>query len=498
MNSAARRVLFVSSEVTPFSKTGGLADISAALPRALARAGCELRVLTPRYGFISCERFDIRPYERGSMLRAEFRGRPLRYFFSHTASNAGVETFFVECDPLYDRPGVYVDPFTNGDYIDNDYRFILLSRAALELCRATGWEPDIIHLQDWQTALAAFFLNRARGSSGFSRTRTVLTVHNIAYHGLFGPESLDRIGDGAARFFYPRGPFEFYGHVNFLKAGLEFADMLNTVSPTYAREIQSSHEFGYGLEAVLRTRGDRVAGILNGLDTEAWNPATDVHIPATYDANSLDKKEHNKRALCARVGLAYDPSVPLLGSVSRIAAQKGFEILVQILSDIFHLPARVVLLGSGDPHLEHVFREVARLHPDEFAVHIGYDEELAHLIEAGADIFLMPSRYEPCGLNQMMSMRYGTLPVVRATGGLADTVSDADVYPQGTGFSFREYRPEALLRGVQRAVKRFRDREGWRVLQRNAMAQDFSWEQSAQRYRDLYEQCLQSPPRVVA
>jgi starch synthase len=498
MSRAALRVLFVSSEVAPFSKTGGLADISASLPRALAQAGCEMRVLTPGYGFINRRQHGIRACDGASALRADLRGRSLRFGFSRAPREGGVEIYFVECDPLYDRPGVYVDPFTDGDYIDNDYRFILLSRAALELCRVTDWEPDVIHCHDWQSALAAFFVSRERGAAAFARTRTLLTIHNIAYHGLFGPESLDRIGDGAARLFYPGGPLEFYGHVNFLKAGLEFADMLNTVSPTYAREIQSGHEFGYGLETVLRARGDRVVGILNGLDTDAWNPATDALIPVTYDADSLEKKEHNKRALCARMGLAYDASVPLLGGVSRIAAQKGFEILVPALSDILHLPARIVLLGTGDPHLEHVFHEFARLYPDRFGVRIGYDEELAHLIEAGADMFLMPSKYEPCGLNQMMSMRYGTLPVVRATGGLADTVVDASDPERGTGFSFREYRSETLLQTVRRAVKTFHDPRRWRALQRNAMAQDFSWAQSARRYRDLYEQCLRNPPRVVA
>lgn len=498
MRETRRRILFVSSEVAPFSKTGGLADISAALPRALAQTGCEVRVLTPRYGFINRDEYDLQPLDGASGLRADFRGRSLRFGLSRAPRRGEVDTYFVECDPLYDRPGVYVDPFTNGDYIDNDYRFILLSRAALHLCRVTGWQPDVIHCHDWQSALAAFLVNRERGKKSFTRTRTLLTIHNIAYHGLFGPESLDRIGDGAARFYFPGGPLEFYGHVSFLKAGLEFADMLNTVSPTYAREIQSSYEFGYGLEAVLRARGDRVVGILNGLDTDVWNPATDAHIAATYDADSLEKKELNKLALCARLGLAYDASVPLLGGVSRIASQKGFEILIPILSEILHLPARLVLLGSGDPQLEHAFHEFARLYPDRVAVSIGYDEGLAHLIEAGADIFLMPSKYEPCGLNQMMSMRYGTLPVVRATGGLADTVVDADDPAQGTGFRFEEFRPEALLRAVRRAATMFGNRAQWTALQRNAMAQDFSWAQSARRYRELYDQCLRNPPRVVA
>jgi starch synthase len=498
MSDKAVRVLFVSSEVSPFSKTGGLADISAALPRALAEAGCEVRVLTPRYGVVNRHQHGIVACGGAPKLQAGFRSGSLRFGFSQAPQRAGVDTYFVECDPLYDRPGLYVDPFTNQDYVDNDYRFILLSRAALELCRVTGWEPHVIHGNDWQSALTAFYLNRERAKGVFSHTRTLLTIHNIAYHGLFGPETLDRIGEGAARFFNPGGPLESYGHVNFLKAGLEFADMLNTVSPTYAHEIQSSYEFGYGLETVLRARGDTVTGIVNGLDTDTWNPAADGHITATYDVNTLERKERNKIALCASMGLAYDAAVPLLGSISRFAVQKGYEILIPVLNEIVNLPARLVILGSGDPHLEHVLREFAQRDPHRIAVRVGYDDDLAHLIEAGCDIFLMPSKYEPCGLNQMMSMRYATVPVVRATGGLADTVVDAADHAAGTGFVFRDFHSDALLQACRRATERYRDRKLWTILQRHAMAQDFSWSNSARRYCDLYEQCLQNPPRVVA
>jgi starch synthase len=498
MSERPLRVLFVTSEIAPFSKTGGLADVSAALPGALSQLNCEVRVVSPRYGFIDRERHGIRLNESPSGLQADFRGRSLKYGFSHADRTNGYDVYFVECDSLYDRPGVYVDPFTNRDYVDNDYRFILLSRSALTLCHKTGWTPDIVHCNDWQTSLIPFYVNRQRAQGGLRQTRTLLTIHNIAYHGLFGKDALDRIGEGAAGFYSPGGAMEYYSHVNFLKAGLEFADMLNTVSPTYAREIQSSYEFGYGLETVLRARGSSVAGILNGIDTMIWNPASDHWIPERYGPDTLDKKAANKKTLCERLGFPFNPAVPLIGSVSRIVGQKGFEIVAPILSEILNLPAQAVILGSGDPHLEHVFHEFARVFPDRFTVRIGYDEELSHLIEAGADMFLMPSKYEPCGLNQMMSMRYGTLPIVRATGGLADTVTDANAdQTNATGFSFTDFSPEALLRAVQRAAQAFSNRNLWMALQHNAMHQDFSWRKSAQRYRDLYEQCLSHPAREL-
>ncbi len=498
MTERPLRILFVTSEVEPFSKTGGLADISAALPKALAAQGCEVQVLSPRYGFINKQHFDIRSDGANLDFSVDLHGRSVEASFSHLSDSLQrLQFLFVECDPLYDRPGLYVDPFTNRDYIDNDYRFIVLCRAALELCKVARWTPDVIHCNDWQTALIPLYLHAARAAGKWRRVRTLFTVHNIAYHGLFGGETARRAGD-AHRYFYTGGPVEFYGYMSFLKTGLEFADALNTVSPTYAREIQNPGEQSFGFDSVLGTRGE-LRGILNGIDYDIWNPSTDRLIAAQYGASSLDKKELNKRALCARTGLAFDESLPLIGMVTRIVAQKGFEIIAPALSEILSLPAQLVLLGSGDPYFEHVFREAAHIFPDRLAVHIGYDEELAHLIEAGADLFLMPSKFEPCGLNQMMSMRYGTLPIVRATGGLADTVMDADEgHGTGTGFCFDDYSAEALLLAVRRATTTFKDRSRWKALQRSAMAQDFSWKRSATQYVDLYRETLHTPPRVLA
>jgi len=479
------RVLFVTSEVAPFSKTGGLADISAALPAALAAEGCDVRVLSPLYGFIDKQRFGI-------------DSRPIAAAFSRTGPESPQPQFyFLECDPLFDRPGVYVDPFTNRDYIDNDYRFIALCRAAMEFIRAARWTPHIVHCNDWQTGLVPLYLHESRARKSLRSVRSLFTIHNIAYQGMFGADAAMRAGE-AHKYFYPAGPVEFYGYMSFLKAGLEFADSLNTVSPTYAREIETSGEISHGLDAVLRARGE-IGGILNGIDTRLWNPAADDFLPATFDSGSLDAKETDKQALCARIGLPYDRSIPVIGIISRLAAQKGFELIAPVLGEILALPAQLVLLGSGDPYLERLFTEAARSYPDRLAVRIGYDDEFSHLIEAGADLFLMPSRFEPCGLNQMMSMRYGTLPVVRATGGLADTVADADSNPvTGTGFSFDDYTPEAMMEAVRRAVGAFTERPRWRKIQKNAMAQDFSWNRSAKRYVDLYRRTLSSNPRVIA
>jgi starch synthase len=430
-------------------------------------------------------------------LGLTLRGRTIQAAFMKSNVELGLPVYFLECDSLYGRPGVYVDPFSNQNYVDNDYRFIALSKSAIELCRALDWCPDIFHCHDWQTGLVAMYLYQARENGEFALSRSVMTVHNMAYQGLYSPETLSRI-DGVEQWFYPGGPLEYYGHVNFLKAGIEFADGINTVSPTYALEIQSKYEFGFGLEGTLKTRGD-LEGILNGIDTDLWNPMTDPRIARNYSPSTLNAKEGNKKALCEAMALPYSPGVPLFGVVSRIVNQKGFDILIPALTQVLGLPAQFVLLGTGDPYNEHVLREIGRIYPDRAAVRIGYDEDLAHLIEAGADIFLMPSQYEPCGLNQMMSMRYGTLPIVHATGGLRDTVVDADADPEhGTGFGFDEYSTTEFIRTTHRALAAYHDTLRWQKLQRNAMARDFSWNRSARSYLTLYEQCLARPPRRIS
>ncbi|MBI5059843.1 glycogen synthase GlgA [candidate division KSB1 bacterium] len=492
------RVLFVTSEVTPFSKTGGLADISGALPKALSRLGCDVRVLSPLYGCVDGERHALAVSANGAQPSLTINGRALHAEFARAPRRDSEPDFcFLRCDALYDRPGIYVDPFSNQDYVDNDYRFIALAKCAFDLCRSDHWTPDVLQCNDWQAGLVPLYLSQRRRRGEFAESRAVMTVHNMAYHGWFKADTVARIGDAEALYF-PGGPIEFYGMVNFLKAGLEFADGLSTVSPTYAHEIQSSYDFGFGLETVLRGSPRPLQGILNGIDTEVWNPETDPRIAANFGIGTLPWKVENKRALCAKAGFEFNAGVPVFAVISRIVGQKGFEILAPLITEILSLPAQFVILGSGDPYYEHMFHELARVYPDRFAVKLAYDEDLAHLIEAGSDMFLMPSKFEPCGLNQMMSMRYGTIPIVRVTGGLADTVIDADTdLLHGTGFRFYDYTSGELMHAVERAVSAYQDADRWRRIQRNAMSQDFSWDRSARQYLQLYQECLSQPPRVA-
>lgn len=490
------RILFVTSEMSPYSKTGGLADISAALPKALGAAGCDVRVVTPLYGFIDTGTFGISERSTNGHLDLRVAEHTLRASVRSVNGTARSMTpYFVDCDALYDRPGIYVDPFTGKDYIDNDYRFVMLARAALALCSQDDWIPDVVHCNDWQCGVLPLMVSQARRArKGWEHVRTVFTIHNMAYQGWFPPETLGRIGNGDEHYF-PGGPLEFHGLVNFLKAGVAMADAVNTVSPTYAREIQGSYEFGFGLEGVLRSRPGSVSGILNGIDTDIWNPEADPLIAARFDATSFENKKACKRALCEKAGFHFADDVPVFAVISRITGQKGFEILGPAIPDILNRPAQFVVLGSGDPYYEHMFYEYARIYPDRFAVKLAYDEELAHAIEAGADFFLMPSRYEPCGLNQMMSMRYGTIPIVRSTGGLADTVVDADEdYEHGTGFRFHDYHTGALLWAVERALAAYRHQTRKEHIQRNGMHQDFSWARSARQYIELYQESLGREP----
>ena len=351
-----------------------------------------------------------------------------------------------------------------------------------------GWSPDVIHANDYQTGLvpALYRLTRPDDKTGF-----LFSIHNLAYQGRFEPEILDLIGFGRDQF-YPMGPFEFFGKVNLMKIGITFADLVNTVSPTYAKEIQSSAEFGYGLEGVLKSMSDRLFGVLNGIDQKVWNPEVDKNIPYNFSIDDLSGKRMCKAALLKEVGLPEDKlDVPLIASISRLADQKGFDILLPIMEDILKEDVTFVLLGTGKKEYEAAFTELAKKLPDKMAAIIDFKGPLAHLIEAGADMFLMPSRYEPCGLNQMYSMAYGTVPIVRKTGGLADTVVQADLERNiGNGFVFEKYESKALLSIVKKAVRAFQDKKGWHRLQRRAMEFDSSWERSAERYIELYRQAL--------
>jgi len=485
VESAPVRVLFATSECAPLAKTGGLGDVSAALPVALAGLGIDVRVLLPGYAGV------LDGIARAKVLASLNLGAPpveLRLIAAELAS--GVPLIVVDCPALFRRDGGPYQDAAGVDWNDNAVRFGVLSRVAAMLGGADNpltWQPHIVHCNDWQTALAPAYLRYRHGL----HAATVMTVHNLAFHGSFAPEMVSALGLPTES--YAMEGLEFYGRMSFLKAGLYYADAITTVSPTYAREIQTA-EYGYGMDGLLRARGAVLTGIRNGIDTALWNPVTDEAIEQRYGAGTLDLKRANKKALQRRLRLPVDPDVPLLGSISRFTHQKGSDLVGAAMPALAGIPAQFTALGSGERAHEDALRALATQDPDHIAVVVGFDETLAHMIEAGADMFLMPSRFEPCGLNQMYSQRYGTPPVARATGGLADTIVDytpaALRAGMATGFLFSEPTADGLAAAVRRAIAIYRDRSAWRSLQRNAMARDFGWNEPARQYVELYRRVI--------
>jgi starch synthase len=468
------KILMVASEATPFAKTGGLADVLGALPPALAERGEQVAVVLPAY------RENNYPHPtREAYRNLSIPIGPGYLVDIQASSNRGVTYFFVQCPALYDRDGVYGT--SAGDYPDNHVRFAVLSMAAIGVARYL-FRPDILHLHDWQAALTPVYIREHfRGDPTFIGVKTLMTIHNLGYQGLFPPEALAQIAL-EPKLLNP-DQLEFFGRVNFLKAGIGWSDAVSTVSPSYAREIQTP-EYGFGLDGFLRRHGP-VTGILNGVDYNEWNPEHDPHIARPYSANDLSGKRACKQALLAEYGLPQDNlDRPLLAIISRFAAQKGFDILADAASRLLQEDVNLVVLGSGDLPYESMFRALAQAYPEKVGLRVGYDTALSHRIEAGADMFLMPSRYEPCGLNQIYSLKYATVPVVRATGGLDDTIDDS------TGFKFRDYSGDALLETVRLALKAYQDLNQWVQRMRRGMEKDFSWSASAGEYVGLYRRLM--------
>jgi starch synthase len=474
------KVLFVSSEAAPFAKTGGLGDVVGALPKALQRRGLDVRVVLPLYAGMdwnALERLD------GAIHVPMWWGTATAGVRLGRLPGSDVPIYFLEYHRYFDRPHIYGRP---GDaYDDNLERFTFLSRGALELCKALDFIPDVINANDWQTALVPVFVNTVEWARPLHGAATVYTIHNLAHQG---------VTDGGAMFItglgdhhYHPGEFEHFGALNLAKAALHHSTLLSTVSPTYAREIQTPGH-GFGLDGVLHSRQHDLFGILNGIDDHAWDPATDRHLPATFDVDRMEGKAACKAALQKEAGLPVNPRVPVFGFVGRLTAQKGVDVLAHTMTQLLSWDAQFVLLGAGDADAEHFFGELSHRRPDRFHGWIRFDDRLAHLVEAGSDFFLMPSRFEPCGLNQMYSQRYGTLPIVRATGGLVDTVEnyreqDAD----GTGFVFADLTPGALANTVGWALSTWYDRPAHVArMQRRAMEKDFSWDHAAREYVRLY------------
>lgn len=507
----------MAPEGVPYSKTGGLADVIGALPRALAALGLDVDVILPRYRatpqgpIVDAGRTVTMPLSAGfrfasvqdggpSASQPEVR-EPAQTKASGTRSEeAGVagqvRTYLIDCPEFFDRDGLYQDKTTGADYPDNHLRFAGFCLAALELMKRLGPPPEIIHCHDWQTGLVPVYLQKNyKPDLFFYDTRTVFTIHNVAYHGDFPQSALTEVSLDDSLF--NSEALEYYNRVNLLKGGIIFADALTTVSPTYAREIQTA-EFGVGLEGVLRKNAGRLRGILNGADYAYWNPATDGFIPAHFTPENLEGKKECKRVLLETMGVESPVLTrPLLGMVSRFDRQKGFDLLAESSESLAALDMYLVVLGTGAREYEELFERVAVKYPGKFLVRVAYDNALAHLIEAGSDIFLMPSRYEPCGLNQMYSLKYGTVPVVRATGGLDDTIDSFDG-TSGTGFKFHEYTGGALLDSISRALEAYRWPRLWARIMLNGMRKDFSWLRSAGEYVELYRSLVTAAgrPRV--
>jgi starch synthase len=477
-------IAFAASECVPFSKTGGLADVVGALPRALAAAGHQVSVYLPRY-------------RQTKLAKAETAVRSITIPFDDhyrfcsvvTGGNAsGVHFYFVDYPPFFDRDGLYGTSV--GDYPDNAERFALFSRAVLEASKILG-VPDIFHCHDWQSALIPVLLRTQYVEDpAFREAATVFTIHNMGYQGLFPPDTLPLLA--LPWDLLTISKMEFFGNVNFLKGALVYADYITTVSRKYSQEIQTT-EFGFGLEGVLRDRANTVTGILNGVDYDEWSPQTDKFIVAKYSAQDFSGKAKCKQDLLASFGMAKpDLKLPVIGIVSRFAAQKGFDLIAQIMDRLALEDLVVVALGSGDRQFEEMFARLNRQFPNKIAVKIAYDNALAHKIEAGSDMFLMPSKYEPCGLNQIYSLKYGTVPIVRATGGLDDTIEPWDPRSgKGTGFKFYDYSGESLLLTIKDALRAFHDQASWQTIMRNGMNKDFSWTASAKEYGRVYERARQ-------
>jgi starch synthase len=484
-------IAFAASECVPYSKTGGLADVVGALPKALAALGHQVSVYLPRYRQTKLE-------DPETVVRSITVPFDDKYRFCSVVTagmSAGIRFYFVDYPPYFDREALYGTPL--GDYTDNAERYALFSRAVLEATKVLG-VPHIFHCHDWQTALVPVMLRTLYAEDpAFREAGVVFTIHNMGYQGLFPSEILPLLMLPWDLLTITK--MEFFGQVNFLKGALMYSDYITTVSRKYSQEIQTT-EYGFGLEGVLRSRSSTVTGIVNGVDYEEWNPQTDKFIAAKYSAQDLSGKQKCKKDLLAAFGIAEtDSKLPVIGIVSRFAAQKGFDLIAQIMDRLAREEMIVVLLGTGDKLYEDMFVRLNKQFPKKIAIKVAYDNAIAHKIEAGADMFLMPSRYEPCGLNQIYSLKYGTVPIVRATGGLDDTIEPWDARTgKGTGFKFAEYTGAALLATIKQALAAYRDQTSWQTLMRNGMARDFSWGVSAREYGKIYERVRQMRAAVLA
>jgi len=481
------KIAFIASEIFPYAKTGGLADVAGALPKVLENLGCDVKLFIPKYGSIEEKKFGLK-FISNIKLPVEIAGKT-RMVYLHRANLPGtrVEVNFIDCPYHFFRDKIYTnDP-------DEDERFILFNKAVIELILQFRWIPDILHCNDWQTGLIPVYLkNNYTRNKRLKNISTLYTIHNIGYQGTFSESTFSKseLNKDLLNSISPVFPENF----SFMKYGILFSDIINTVSKTYASEILTP-EYGEGMEQILDKKKSVLVGITNGIDYSEWNPLTDENLPFHFDFDHFKGKARNKKFLLDYFKLEYNENLPVIAMVSRLVGQKGFDIFAEAMNELIKIDAQWLFLGIGEDRYEDLFKSLTHAYPDKIGSYIGYNNELSHIIVAGSDIFLMPSRYEPCGLNQIYSLRYGTVPVVRRTGGLADTVRDWHEFKQhgsdsGNGFSFFEYSGNALLTTVQRAVETFKDKQLWKKIIKNGMSEDLSWEKSGRDYLDLYRRCL--------
>ncbi|MCU0364239.1 MAG: glycogen synthase GlgA [Ignavibacteriaceae bacterium] len=494
MSTKKLKILFVTSEVVPFVKTGGLADVSAALPQTLAELGHEVRIVVPKYGAVDDRKFKIHEVVRLKDIKIDIDGKEVLFSLKSCflpGQKIRVQIYFLDNQEYFgSRNSLYTDPMTGKDYPDNDERFIILSRAVFELIIKLGWIPDIIHCNDWQCGLIpAYLKNVYQNEENFDKFKTLFTIHNLAYQGEFSKSTFKKTGL-PEKLNSDKGVLH-KGKMNYMKCGLLFADVINTVSETYANEIRTDNEIGSGLKDVLAKRKEDLYGIINGIDTKVWNPDRDKLLPKKYSIKNVEQKVVNKQALAEKFGFEFNEDIPIIGLISRLYDSKGIDLVQKILPDLLKMDVQMIVLGTGDKEYHSFLDHMAKKHHKKFACYLGFNDDLAHLIEGGADIFLMPSRYEPCGLNQMYSLNYGTVPIVRETGGLADTVKKFnEKSKEGTGFVFQKYNAADLFSEIKRALKIFQDKDTWNKIVRAGMKEDFSWHSSAKKYIELYKTIL--------
>jgi starch synthase len=476
----------IAAEASPFAKVGGLGDVVGALPKSLEKLGAKPIVVIPAYRAVHANFPNIHRCDRVPGFDVPMKSAVERADIFQTRIDAtDVDVYLIGSHKYFDRDGIYDDPETREGYSDNMERFIFLMKSALVFLQRLGEPIHVFHCHDSHTALVPGLMEaNFRRHPFFSKAGTLFTIHNLAYQGIYSSESLTYAGIDAAHFF-PNSPFEFWGQVNFMKAGIEFADKVNTVSHTYSVEIQTNPEQGMGLEGVLQRRREDVSGIVNGIDYDEWNPQTDPFIPAHFSIQDLAGKADCKERLQKYLGLPSVPRIPLIGIVARLADQKGFELLAEAIHEVMKLNLQLVMLGTGQQKYHDLFEEIAAKYSGRLAVQLTFDTGLAHRIEAGCDMFLMPSKFEPCGLNQLYSLRYGTVPIVHATGGLVDTVTPYDG-DSGTGFRFSDYSVKGMLAAIRQALSLYSNSDHWHALMVRGMSQDWSWNRSAAQYLQLY------------